>query len=42
MMAMALASPLIAFLLSTIIGKYQHTHKGRWVLRNGKWVYVYD
>ena len=42
MMAMALASPLIAWLLSTIIGKYQHTHKGRWVLRNGKWVYVYD
>lgn len=42
MMAMALASPLIAFLLSTIIGKYQHTKNGRWVLRNGKWVYVYD
>ena len=43
MMAMALASPLIAWPLSTIIGKYQHTHKGRWVLAmESGYIYMTD
>lgn len=41
LMALALASPLIAFILSTVIGKYHYSHQGRWVLRDGKTQFVY-
>lgn len=41
LMAVALSSPVVGFILSTFIGKYAREGKQRWVWRDGRAQYVY-